>query len=658
MKRPLFLSALLIFITLSLYGNVHLPKIFSNNMVLQREQTIPVWGWADPKEKITVVFNSQTKKITADVSGKWRIDLSPEKAGGPFTLTVKGKNTIVISNILVGEVWVCSGQSNMEMPIGNWGFVNNYQKEISEANYPEIRQFLVQRNTATNPVTDVAGGDWKVCNPDNAAAFSAVAYFFGRELYQKLHVPIGLINTSWGGTQIESWISRSSFEKSDEFKSMIEKLQIKDLDKLVKQKEDSLINKIKTIQGTLAPPVNEISQWKDTGYNDAAWHSMIVPGYWEQQDLPDFDGVVWFRKTIILNADEANKPATLSLAQIDDNDETYLNGEKIGSSTGYNSERNYTIPLGKLKAGKNVIAVRITDNGDNGGFWGQAENVKLTVDGKVHTLAGHWPYRIEKMFPFSNSYDPNSYPTILYNGMINPLIPYAFKGAIWYQGETNAGRAYQYRIALPLLINDWRTSWKQGDFPFYFVQLASWNANNGTSETGSSWAELREAQNLALSVPNTGMAVTTDIGDAKNIHPKNKQDVGKRLAAIALNKTYGLNTPYSGPVYKSFNVDGNKIIVTFSNIGSGMYAKDKYDYLKGFEIAGEDHKFHYAHAYVDSDKVVVISSTVAKPVAVRYGWADDASDDNLYNREGFPAAPFRTDNWKGITDTVKFKLDK
>jgi sialate O-acetylesterase len=637
-------------------ANIRLPKFFSDNVVLQREHTIPVWGWADAKEKITVQLNKQTKTITTGKDGKWRIDLAAEAAGGPYILIIKGKNTITINNVLIGDVWVCSGQSNMEMPIGSWGFINNFKEEIAAANYPNIRQFLVPKQTAVQPQTELSDGDWKICNPENAAMFSAVAYFFGRELNKELNIPVGLINTTWGGTQVESWTSRQAFENSDEFNTMISGMQNVNIDELIKIKKENTKKKIEQLQGAAVPDKTEIATWKNKDFDDAGWSSLTIPGLWEQQGLEDIDGFIWFRKTIDISAEEAGKAATLELAMIDDNDETFLNGEKIGSTTGYNVKRNYTIPAGVLKQGRNTIAVRVEDTGGGGGIYGDATDIKISIGSNEKSLAGNWKVRIEAVTTASSGIGPNSYPTLLYNAMIHPLLPYAIKGAIWYQGEANAGRAYQYRKAFPLMINDWRNQWKQGDFPFYFVQLATFNSNNGNSEKGSDWAELREAQALTLSLPNTGMAVTTDIGDAKDIHPKNKQDVGKRLAAIALNKTYGKNIVAGGPVYQSFKTEGNKIIVSFTNVGGGLMAKDKYGYLKGFEIAGADQRFHYAIAHIEGDNVVVSSNEVPNPVAVRFGWADDAGDNNLYNKEGFPAPPFRTDNWKGITEKVKFSF--
>lgn len=655
MKKISGLSALMLLL-FSAQATVKLPKLFTDGMVLQREQPIAVWGWADPKEKVSVTLNKQTKTAIADKSGKWTLSLAGESAGGPYTLTVKGKNTLAVNDVLIGEVWICSGQSNMEMPIGGWGLIQNYQQEIQEANFPMIRQFAVPKTISLEPQNDVGGDGWKICSPANAAEFSAVAYFFARDLYKELNVPVGLINTTWGGTMVETWTSREAYENSPEFKDMISRMPRVNLDELQKEREEKAKAKLQQLQGGL-PRAEEVARWSQPDFQETGWHTLNVPGVWEEQEPGDFDGIIWIRRSFDLSEADAGKKAVIELAMIDDKDESYVNGKLIGSTAAYNAKRRYEIPAGLLKAGRNVISIRITDGGGGGGLYGDAADLKLTVGSTVMPLAGKWPYRVEKISKDQAGIGANSFPTLLFNAMINPLIPYTIRGAIWYQGETNAGRAYEYRKSFPLMINDWRQRWKLGDFPFYFVQLASFGNNNGNSEKGSTWAELREAQLQTLSLPNTGMAITTDIGDSKDIHPKNKQDVGKRLASIALNKTYQKGNAFSGPVYQSFKTDGNRIIVTFSNAEKGLWAKDKYGYVKGFEIAGADQHFYYATAAIDGNRIILTNPNVSQPVAVRFGWADDAADDNLFNKEGFPAGPFRTDNWKGITETVKYTIN-
>lgn len=636
---------------LQTWADVRLPKVFGSHMVLQRRKPVPVWGWSDPNEKITVQFNNQTKTAKADKTGKWQLRLDPTEAGGPFTLTVRGKrNTVSFDDVLVGEVWVCSGQSNMEWVVKS---SVNAAKEIQEANYPQIRHFKVPHDLSLTPKDDVLGGEWKLCSPETAGDFTAVGYFFARELQKELNVPIGLLNTSWGGTQSESWTSREAMESFDEFKPALATMP-KNLDEYAKQRMEQLQAQIAKLQGGL-PDATEIRQWSGADLNDASWPTLRLPDLFDRKAIPGFDGVVWFRREVTLPDELAGKEMTLNLGPIDDTDETYVNGVKVGNTSQGGLVRSYTVPVGTLKPGRNVISIRVEDYGGGGGFPAKEDQFKLSGNGKDLSLVGDWKFRIADFNRNAVLVNPNSTGTILYNAMLNPLIPYAIEGAIWYQGETNAGRAFQYRKTFPLMITDWRTRWGQGDFPFLFVQLASFNAANGNSVKGSTWGELREAQTMTLALPNTGMAVTSDIGEPKDIHPKNKQDVGKRLALNALKTVYGQDRVYSGPVFKSMEVNGNKAVLTFDHVGGGLMSSDKYGYLKGFEVAGADQKFYWAKAEIQGDKVIVYANEVATPVSVHYGWADDNGEVNLYNKEGLPAVPFRTDTWKGITEAGRFK---
>jgi sialate O-acetylesterase len=635
-------------------ADVRLPKLFADNMVIQRDKAIAVWGWATPNEKISLQFNRQNKSVTAGKNGKWTVSLAPESAGGPYQLVVKGKNTLTIRNILIGDVWVCSGQSNMEWTVRN---SNNAMEEISNGNYPTIRHIKIPNTVATSPQEDISAGEWKVCTPADVADFTAVGYFFARNLTKELNVPIGLINTTWGGTHSETWTSREAFEGSDEFREMIAALPKLNLDSLARAKGAATVKAIEDLQGPLHRSPASASAWKENQYDDSQWKKMPLPDIWEHHaPFNEFDGVMWFRRSFQVGPGDAGKNGMLELAMIDDIDNTYVNGVLVGTTRQYNEKRNYAIPSGVLKEGTNTIAVRVEDTGGGGGIYGDGSNMKITIGNVSQPLAGDWRYRVESISKNTSSIGPNSYPTLLYNAMLHPLIPFGIKGVIWYQGESNAWRAYQYRKAFPLMINDWRKRWGQGDFPFYFVQLASFNAGDGNSNAGSNWAELREAQTLTLSLPNTGMAATTDIGDPHDIHPRNKQDVGKRLAAIALNRTYGKKMTDSGPVYQSMKKEGNKVRISFTSTGSGMVVKDKYGYLRGFELAGPDKVFRFAKASIEGNTVVVHHDSIPDPVAVRFGWADDASDNNLFNAEGFPALPFRTDTWKGITEESKFRF--
>ncbi|GAB3993743.1 sialate O-acetylesterase [Spirosoma daeguense] len=651
-KRLLFLSILTAQTALA---EVKLPNTFGSHMVLQRRRPVPVWGWADSGEKVTVSLNNQTKTVKAAKDGKWQVMLDPMEAGGPYQMLVKGKtNTVTFDDILMGEVWVCSGQSNMEWPLSA---AANAKTEIAAANYPNIRQLLVKKVVSLTPKEDIEGS-WTVCSPETAPKFTAVGYFFARQLQQELNVPIGLINTSWGGTHSETWTSREAMLRDPDLNPMVV-----DLPSSLSVTDQKLRGRLKVLvqekQGGILPTAAEEKTWANSDFNDSEWLKMGLPKNWDfQGGLPNFDGIVWFRHEIIIPSDADLKNATLLLGTIDDADSTFVNGQFVGTTDGYNVPRQYKLADGILKPGRNIIAVRVKDTGSTGGFTGESDKLAIATTGGNLSLAGDWRYRIGQVQipPVGNG--PNAYGTLLYNAMLNPLIPYAIAGTIWYQGESNAGRAYQYRKSFPLMIQDWRQRWGY-DFPFLFVQLASFKASDGDSKHGSSWAELREAQTMTLKLPNTGMAVTSDIGERNDIHPKNKQDVGKRLAAEAMRISYPQTSTLAGeisrgPMFDKMTVTGNQASVTFRNADGGIWVKDKYGYVKGFEVAGADQIFHYAKAEIQGNTVVVHTDSVATPVAVRYGWADDNGDVNLYNQAGFPAVPFRSDTWKGITEAVKF----
>jgi len=652
MKRTIVLG--IISMPFILTAQLRLPKIFGDSMVLQRNAPLRVWGWAAPAEAITVLFHQQQRSVKADANGNWEAVLAPEQAGGPYNLQVKGMSVITLHGLLMGDLWVCSGQSNMEMPVKGWSQVVNADQEIAAANYPNVRLFTVEKDVQGKPAADLKGGAWQTCNPQNIPPFSAVGYFFGRELQKQLHVPIGLINSTWGGTDIESWISHKGFESEPYYKWLMDITPEKSTADMTAMKDQQMLAYLATIQLNNIDTAT-VKLWPSTDLDDSQWRTMNVPEVWESQlPGPKFDGVIWLRKEINIGEADAGKPAILSLAMIDDNDVTYVNGVQVGSIQGYNVKRIYNINGSLLKKGKNVIAVRVQDTGGGGGIYGEATDCTLTVDGKTISLAGSWKFRIESLFT-STGIGANDYPSVLYNGMIHPLEKLAIKGAIWYQGENNASRAYEYRKAMPLLINDWRMRWKQPTMPFYFVQLTSFNNANGNSNKGSSWAELREAQTMASVLPNTGMAVTIDVGEPADIHPRNKQDVGKRLAKLALQKTYGIKMIASGPVYKSMQVQGSSVTIKFINIGKGLtLSAPSNNGVTGFEVAGADQHFYPAKVTITGTTVVVSAPEVTTPVAVRYGWADDDSRAALFNKDGFPAAPFRTDNWKSITEGKKY----
>ncbi len=637
-------------LTISLAAQTKLPSFFADNMVLQRNTSIPVWGTAKANEKIEIRFNKQVKKTKADKNGKWLIRLDNEIAGGPYILTVKANNTIEFKNVLVGEVWLCTGQSNMEWSVAQ---SDNAKSEIASANNPMIRHIKIDKVVNSLPQNNVnSSKGWQVCDSATVGGFTAAGYFFAKNIYNELKIPIGLINASWGGTNIETWISREGFESSEEFEEMIAGMPKVSLDSLSKLKVKDSDKRIEILQGAKINASKAIN-YKENNYDDSKWPEINQPELWEQQSLGEFDGVVWLRKSIVLSTDDSKKEAVLELSTIDDNDVTYINGVEVGSTNSWDAIRKYTIPIGILKEGINVIAIRVTDNGGGGGIYGNPEDLKLSLGSTIISLSGIWKFQVEAI---KSSLSVNEFPSIAYNAMINPLIPYAFKGVLWYQGESNAGRAYQYRKAFPLMINNWRKKWNQGDFPFYFVQLASFSTV-GNSNEGCDWAELREAQTMTLNLPNTGMVVTTDlVTNPKDIHPTNKQDVGKRLTALALNNVYQKSMVCSGPMYQSIEIIENQIVVSFNNIGSGLVTPDKYGYIKGFEIAGKDQVFHYAKAFIKDNKVILFSDKVPNPVAVHFSWMGDATESNLFNKEGFPAVPFRTDEWKTVTKDEKYKI--
>ncbi|MBX7169466.1 MAG: hypothetical protein K1X72_00825 [Pyrinomonadaceae bacterium] len=637
----------LLLLCFSVQAKITLPKIFSDNMVLQRETAIPIWGTANAGENVTVSLNKKTVSVIAEANGKWLVDFKPEKAATNLTLKISGENTIEIKNVAIGEVWLCSGQSNMEWVVGQ---SMNAEQELAEAENPNIRHIKIARNVSSLPQNEIKNGSWQVSNSLNTKDFTAVGYFFAKNLYRELKVPIGIINSSWGGTNIETWISREGFESSNEFKEMISTMPKIDLESIIKQKLVSATKQIEQLQEVKLNSVDEAAI-KSANFDDSKLPDLKVPELWEAQSFGEIDGVVWYRKTINLTASQSKKSASISLAKIDDNDITFINGVEIGKTNQWDKPRNYKIPDGVLKEGKNVIVVKVTDTGGGGGIYSDAGDVKLSLGDENISLAGKWKAQVESLVIGSNE---NAFPSLCYNAMINPLIPYAFLGVLWYQGESNAGRAYQYRTAFPLLINDWRKKWNS-NFPFYFVQLATFTTD-GNSNNGSGWAELREAQTMTLQTPKTGMAVTTDIGNPKDIHPTNKQDVGKRLAAMALHDIFKKNIVSRSPNFKSMKVSANQAVIQFENIGGGLMTTDKNGQVFGFEIAGSDQIFYPANAVIKGNTVIVSSEKVVSPQAVRFGWIGDASANNLFNKEGFPAVPFRTDDWKTVTKDAKYKI--
>ena len=642
--------SLLLLVYSGLWAEVRLPHIIGNHMVLQRNQELRVWGWADRREKVTVHFNGTVESTRAGKDGRWLINLPAMEAGGPYTMKVRGRNIIELEDILIGDVWVCSGQSNMESRVEAFPWA---AEESARAEYPGIRLFTVPKNAQLTPGDEIPGGEWQACDPETVLSFSAVGYFFGRFIHEKADVPVGLVSSNWGGTNIETWISGTSIGQLPEFTEQVTELAAWDAQAVIEKKKAEMKAIIDRYAGD-EPGIQEgKAVWAASDLDMDGWGTMELPGLWEGAGLPGLDGIVWFRKAFDLPADVTGDGITLSLGPIDDSDQTWVNGNKVGEmSEKYNVDRVYHVPAEYLKAGRNVIAVRVEDTGGGGGFHGEPGQMKIVAGDFSLSLAGEWRFRVSPTELNLNTgaiLDPNNYPTLLFNGMINPLLDFRIRGVIWYQGESNASRAYQYRSLFPMMIADWRTHWGYPDMPFLFVQLANFMKPREEPRE-SAWAELREAQTMALSLPGIGMAVTIDIGEADDIHPVNKQDVGKRLGLAALHVAYGRDIVFSGPVFRDMVLAGNQAILSFDHVGGGLKAKNRYGYLNGFSIAGEDRVFHWARAQIQGDKVIVYCDEVKRPVAVRYGWADNPDDANLYNAEGLPASPFRTDDWPGITE--------
>ncbi len=650
MKKSLFPIVFLVvlFFTIQVSADVKLPQVISSNMVLQRDAPVKIWGMAKKRETVTISFNGQTVKTRASKNGKWQVILKSMKAGGPFRMTIQGKNKIVLENILIGDVWICSGQSNMNMSVKR---SNDADAEIAAANYNKIRLFTVPRTISNIPKTDMDESAWLACSSENIVEFSAAAYYFARRLQKDIDVPIGLVHSSWGGTGVETWTSIEGLTSQDGFAGGIESL--KDFDP--KEYANNRKKKLLAVSGPLPEKDlgmnGEEAVWAKVDNDFSAWKTMELPQHWENAGLIDLDGILWFKIDFELDEKESEHGITLNLGKIDDSDDTYINGVRVGGMIEkYDVPRVYSVETGVAKEGKNVLVVRVEDLRFGGGFSSHGKDMFVKTTKRKIPLAGIWKYRIGKgIVATRNGGNPNTMPSLLFNGMISPLLPMTIKGAIWYQGEHNAGRAYEYRKLFPNMILDWRKHFNQGDFPFLFVQLANFQKAE-EQPVESDWAELREAQSMTLNnTPNTGMAVIIDIGDADDIHPTNKQDVGKRLAMSALSKVY--NKEYAAsPTFESMKVKNNVVRIKFKEIGKGLIVKNNYGYVNGFVVAGVDKKFHWAKAYIeDNNTIVIVSDAVANPVAVRYAWANNPDDVNLYNSDGFPADPFRTDDWPGIT---------
>lgn len=660
MSKSLSLIALALLATMQLHAAVALPPFFSDNMVLQRNSEVKFWGRAARNSTVTIVtsWNGKTTKTTADAQGSWEATLRTPKAGGPYKITISDGEPSVLNNVLIGEVWLCTGQSNMELRIDDK--VIGWEEEKANASkLTNVRLLQVEKRTSIKPTDDITiyNGGWQECSAESIANFTAAGYFFGKYLSEALKVPVGLIETCWGGTVAEAWTSGPSLRDIPEFNDRLDVLKDAPETKEAQEKlyQDQLVQWESDMKRYDKGFSNGKAVWGDPSFDDSDWTDCKVPGYLQEQKIDGMHDFFWMRKTIDIPASWAGKDLTLHVGYVDDNDYTYFNGTRVGHMEGCLFKREYKIPGSLVKAGKNTIAVRVMDTGGMSGINGDSGSIKLVKSGNEEIdLTGSWKCRPTVKFAEAPSFPLNlaseaNYPSILYNAMIYPLRNYKVKGAIWYQGESNTSKAAQYKDLLPLMIRDWRKTFGC-ELPFYIVQLANYmKVQTGAEE--SEWAMLREAQlETSRTLENTGLAVTIDIGEELDIHPKNKNEVGRRLFLNAMAGTYGQNgLEYSGPIYEGYTISGNEIKIRFSHTTGGLKAysydtKSEMPVLEGFYIAGGDHVFHKADAKIEGDTVVVTSPDVPFPAAVRYAWANNPIC-NLYNGKNLPASPFRTDRW-------------
>ncbi|WNH13844.1 sialate O-acetylesterase [Thalassobellus suaedae] len=638
--------ALVILTSNTILSQVKLPKLISDGMVLQKDVKIPLWGWASPNEKITVTLNERKHRTKASTKGNWSLNLPKMKAGGPYTIKISGKNDIEIKDILIGDVWLCSGQSNMEHQLYRHDII--YANEIATANYPEIRHYKVPKTTSiSGEKEDLEGGKWLKAVGEEVRPFSVVTYFFAKKIYEKYHEPIGLINASVGGTPIEAWIPKEGYKNFPDILKIIE--ENKDT-AFVNSQKRTFPNATKTPKITDKGLIGE-KPWYAVDFVPKNWRTINIPGYWEDQGVKDLNGVVWYRKEIDIPQSMVGKEARVFLGRIVDADELYINGIKVGNTTYQYPQRRYTLPANTLKLGKNIFVIRVTNNSGKGGFVSDKPYYICTANDTID-LKGYWKYKVGEVFkPRSNFFssstkkqrtiNPQNEPTSLYNAMIAPYNQYPIKGILWYQGESNTGQSKKYEGYMHALISGLRTVFNNPEIPFIYAQLPNFmDVSYSPSESG--WAEFRQTQLKALSNPNTAMTVNIDLGEWNDIHPENKKDVGERMALAGLKLAYNQDIVYSGPIYKDHKIEGNKMILSFAHVGSGLIAIDG-EALSEFAIAGDDKNFVWADAKIEGDKIIVSSEQISNPKYVRYAWADNPDNPNLFNKEGLPASPFETE---------------
>jgi sialate O-acetylesterase len=614
-------------------------------MVLQRNKQINIWGWAEPCKMVTVNFLGKSYAAVADHLGKWKVTLPPMDAGGPYFMEIKCQHhAVTIKDIFIGDVWVCSGQSNMVLPMER--VIDLYPEELDDCNIPLIRQFTVpEKYNFKGPQEELEGGTWDVLSKETLLKFSAVGYFFAKALYKKYNIPIGLIKSCVGGTPIEAWMSSDIVYKFLENPDELEKLKDDSYIEAVSKEEEAKIKAWFDYLNANDTGLNSNPPFFDENCSTSDWKAITIPATWKEMGLDSTIGVVWFKKEINIPSCMVGNLARLYLGTIVDSDFTYVNGKLVGSTSYRYPPRKYNIPAGLLKEGKNTIVVRVISNDGNGEFVKGKEYKLFTEDCKID-LKGQWLCKVgvKSPEPLPQQTFWQYKPTGLFNGMIAPLLNYSIKGIIWYQGESNTDRPEGYCKKLCDLVDDWRKKWDDSSLPFLYVQLANFMEPK-PQPCDSNWARLREEQRRALlHLDNVKMAVAIDLGEWNDLHPSNKKDVGERLALLAQKVAYGeKDLVASGPLYKSMKIEGNKIILEFSEVGSGLIAKGD-SILKHFAIAEKDKRFIWANAIIEGNKVIVWNDSIKNPVYVRYAWADNPEGANLYNKEGLPASPFTTED--------------
>jgi sialate O-acetylesterase len=629
------LAILLLCLCLSAEAQLRLPRLLSDNAILQRERPVKLFGWSAANEKVLVLFKNGTYETKANESGKWTVELPPQKAGGPYELKFTGeKNEITLKNVLFGDVWLCSGQSNMEMKVNN--VKEKYADIVAASSNSFIRHFEVpQKYDFQEPHEDLDGGQWKEANPENTLQFSAVAYFFAKDLYDKLKVPIGLVNASLGGSPAESWMSEDALadfpSHLDEAKKFRDNQVIQDIESSDRNRINAWYNEI------WQKDIGVKNKWRNGG-TDSSWYTMQLPGYWPDQGKIGTNGVVWFTRTFQVTRPMAGREGQVLFGRVVDQDSVFINGEFVGTTSYQYPQRRYRLKSGLLREGKNTISVKVINQSGKGGFV-EDKPYQIIAEKDTIDLRGEWKYKLgTPMAPLASQTFIRWKPLGLYNAMIAPLIAFPIKGALWYQGESNVGRYEEYKKLLPALIKNWRSKWND-DFPFLFVQLANFLEAKSTP-VESSWAGLRQAQLETLKVPRTGMAVIIDAGEWNDIHPLDKKTVGKRLALNAFKIAYNNKKIVAqGPMVKK-TVFGNKFVdIEFANASDGLVAKGSAS-VKHVAISADGKNFVWANCEINKNKMRVWNDSVINPTVVRYAWADNPETANLYNNAGLPTSPF------------------